>query len=227
MSSHLERKTLFGLMISALVAAFALSACGGDDGSLAGEASSSPPSSTVDEMVLLRDAGPCKGGRLTVAGLEQVQEDWEEGLRLAKEAAVAWQRDATLVSARLTCGFLSPGTVVKATFYSDTARTLFFSYTSETRPVDPGVPAPPQLFTEGVSFGALHDALIEAGYSERAEIHPSSGIYVRYNGTTTPFGPESAPAETIILHLIIVQEGTVQDVFVSVEDWALIPINDQ
>ncbi len=227
MSSHLDPKARFRFMILALAVTFALSACSGDDGSPAGEVGSSTPASPMDETVLLSDTGPCKGGRLTIAGLEEVQEDWEEDLRLANEAAAVWQRDAKLVSARLTCGFLSPGTAVKATFYSDTVRTLFFSYTGETRPVDPGVPAPPQLFTEGVSFGALHDALIEAGYSEHAEIHPSSGVYIRYNGTATPFGPESAPAETIILHLIIVQDGTVQDVFVDIEDWTLIPISDQ
>jgi hypothetical protein len=222
------RKRSVRFLIMACFAAILLMACGGDEETTIGEAMGSPTASTpLDPALLISGDGPCESGRLTIAGLQGVQDEWEAGIDAAYESAVAWERDAKLVSARLSCGFLDSDTVVKATFYSDTIRTMFSSYTGETKPVDPGVPAPPQLFTEDVSFPALHDALRDAGFSEEAEIHPSSGVDVRYNGATTPFGPASAPTETVIMHLIVVQDGTVQDVFVDVEGWSVISMSDE
>lgn len=212
----------------ACLAAILLMGCGADEDTAIGEAVGSPTASApLDPAVLMSGEGPCQSGRLTIAGLQGVQDEWEVGVDAAYESALAWQRDAKLVSARLSCGFLDSDTVVKATFYSDTIRTTFSSYTGETTPVDPGIPAPPQLFTEEVSFPALHDALRDAGFSAEAEIHPSSGVDVRYNGATTPFGPPSAPTQTVILHLIVVEGGTVQDVFVDAEGWSVISMSDE
>lgn len=228
MSIKSGRKGSVRLLIVACFVAILIAACGGDEDTAIGEAVGSPTASaSLDPAVLISGNGPCKSGRLTVSGLQEVQDEWEAGVDAAYESAVAWQRDAKLVSARLTCGFLDSDTIVKASFYSDTIRTMYSSYTGETKPVDPGVPAPPQLFTEDVSFPALHDALRDAGFSEEAEIHPSSGVDVRYNGATTPFGPPSAPTQTVILYLIVVEDGTVQDVFVDVEGWSVISMSDE
>lgn len=176
----------------------------------------------VDQPFIATENGPCRNGRLVVGRLDEVQPAWDRGIAAASQQAEDWQRDARLVEARITCGFLKADAVVKATFYSDTARTLFFSYTGETQPVDPGVPAPPLLVSDGVAFSKVKAILLEAGFDDDAEVHPSSGVNVRYNGTTTPFGPSAAPEETIILHLILVQDGMVQDVFIDAASWQIV-----
>lgn len=200
-----------------------LTGCGSssssDDGQ-AGVVETGP--AIVDQALVNTEDGPCQGGRLVIGRLDETQDDWDQGIQTATEGARQWQSDARLIEGRLACGFLSAGAVVKSTFYSDTARSLYFSYTGETRPVDPGVPAPPQLFSESMIFTDLKATLLDAGFAATAEVHPSSGINVRYNGTTTPFGPASAPEETIIIHTILVEDGMVQDVFVDAGRWQIV-----
>lgn len=209
-----------------LLVMMVLAGCSASSAGSGADAGTEPAEAvSADQPLIATEDGPCRDGRLVIGRLDDVQDDWDQGVASATEQAQQWQRDARLVEARLACGFLNAGTVVKATFYSDTVRTLFFSYTGETQPVDPGVPAPPRLFSETVTFSDLKATLVDTGFSETAEVHPSSGVNVRYNGTTTPFGPAAAPAETIILHLILVQDGMVQDVFVDANKWRIIPDN--
>ena len=210
-------------MVLALMLIVILAGCGSGSSAPESGAGMAPTgAAAADQRLGSIEDGPCRGGRLVVGRLDEVQVNWDEGIAEATVRAREWQRDARLVEARVACGFLNAGTIVKATFYSDTVRSLFFGYAGETRPVDPGVPAPPQLASETISFQDLKETLLYAGFSETAEVHPSSGVNVRYNGTTTPFGPPSAPEEMIVLHLILVQDGMVQDVFVDAARWQII-----
>lgn len=207
------------LLLTIVILTGCSSSSSSDDGG-AGTVATGP--AIVDQALVDSEDGPCQGGRLVIGRLDETQNDWDQGIQTATEDARQWQSDARLIEGRLACGFLSAGAVVKATFYSDTARSLFFRYTGETRPVDPGVPAPPQLFSESMKFADLKATLLDAGFAATAEVDPSSGINVRYNGTTTPFGPPSAPEETIIVHTILVEDGMVQDVFVDAGRWQIV-----
>ncbi len=217
------RSRVSRFVVLGVAAMLLLAGCGAGSSTGGPEADATRPLEAAQSVISTAD-GPCTDGRFVIGRLDEVQSAWDEGIAAATERARGWERDALLVEARLSCGFLSSEAVVKGTYYSDTARTLYFSYTGETTPVDPGVPAPPQLSSDTVSFTKLETALLDAGYSENAEVHPSSGVNVRYNGTTTPFGPASAPPETIIIHLTLVQDGMVQDVFIDSNTWQ--PISD-
>jgi len=205
---------------AAMAVLLGLSGCGLGAGGM-----SVKPTSTVDlsQPVMSLDDGPCAGGRMTVATLAEMQEAWEAGVAVARADAADWQVDATMVEARIGCAFLGTGVVVKGRFYSAVARAFFASYTGETTPIDPGVPEPPGLDPRSLSMPRLAETLRETGVEDTAEIHPTSGINIRYNGTTTRFGPPGAPAEAVIVHVIVVTDSVSRDIFVDTRDWLVIP----
>ncbi len=220
MNGSRRRRERPRLVMFALSMTLVLSACaGGDD--VVGIVTPTPTNDLSQPVISLAD-GPCAGGRLTVGALAEMQAAWEQEIIGAQAAATAWQEDAKLVEAQVGCAFLGPGVEVKGRFYSGEARAYFASYTGVTTPIDPGVPEPPVLDTAPVSFERIAETLLAEGVDPTAEIHPTSGINVRYNGTSTPFGPPGTPAETIIIHVIVVTDGDARDLFIETTNWQTI-----
>jgi len=203
-----------------MVVLLVLTGCSG--GGTGGSGASTTPTMDLSEPVISSAGGPCAGGRLPVGALADLRGAWDAGASQAQALATAWQEDALLIEAQIECAFLGTGVDVKGRFYSGEARSFFSSYTGVTTPIDPGVPEPPGLDPAAVSFPRLAETLLAAGVDPAAEIHPTSGINIRYNGTTTPFGPPDSPGETVIVHVIVVTDGDQRDIFIDTRDWEII-----
>ena len=90
--------------------------------------------------------------------------------------------------------------------------------------VDPA--SVPALPIEEVNFRELHLALARAGYDEDAELNPATGVTVRLNAPTDPFGPPDTP-QGMVYYVAIAGQGTVQDLFVSSPGWTIHSYQDR
>jgi hypothetical protein len=168
----------------------------------------------------------CAGGRLRVGDLAQVGDEWAAGVQSAIEAALAWRPDARLVMMQVGCAPLEAGFRWQGTFYSQIAQSFFFSDTGMSEPAEVDPAAVPALPLEEVDFHELHLALARAGYSDEAELNPASGALVRLNAPTDPFGPPDTPAG-LVYHVAVVDQGNVQDLFVSSPGWTIHSYQDR
>jgi hypothetical protein len=162
----------------------------------------------------------CAGGRLRVGDLAAVGDEWAAGVQTAIEAARAWRPDARLVTVQVGCVPLEAGFRWHGMFYSESAQSFFFSDTGLSEPAEVDPAAVPALPLEAVDFRGLHLALARTGYREEAELNPATGATVRLNAPTDPFGPPDAP-QGVIYHVAVVEQGNVQDLFVSGANWTI------
>jgi hypothetical protein len=168
----------------------------------------------------------CLGGRLRVGDLVAVNQEWAAGVQSAIEAALAWRPDARLVAMQVGCVPLEPGFRWQGTFYSQTAQSFFSSDTGLSEPAEIDPASVPALPLEEVDFLELHRALARAGYGDDAELNPATGATVRLNAPTDPFGPPGAP-QGLLYHVAIVDQGNVQDLFVSSGSWTIYSYQDR
>lgn len=193
-------------------------------------ADSSPaamPSPTAIPVPLLTPVTErCAGGRLRVGDLAAVANEWGAGVQTAIETALAWRPDARLVTMQVACAPLEAGFRWQGTFYSQTAQSFFSSDTRLSQPAEVDPALVPILPLDEIDFGRLHQVLIDAGYSETAELNPASGATVRLNAPGNPFGPPGTP-QGLIYHVAIVDESSIQDVFISSSDWAIHSYQDR
>ncbi|HEY8447698.1 MAG TPA: hypothetical protein VIL01_11385 [Thermomicrobiales bacterium] len=157
----------------------------------------------------------CEDGRLLIGDLPQMDQEWRAGLEAARAKALAWQPDARLNSLRVGCQLFEPGFRWQATFYSDTAQAFYLSDTGETQPAEIDPERIPTLPTDSISFGLLRHTLAKAGYSDTDELSPSTGVELRLNTQAIPFGPSSAPFDTVLYHVAVERRGEIRDVFVG------------
>jgi hypothetical protein len=174
---------------------------------------------TVPPTPTLAVAGkPCASGKLLIGDLPAIDQVWRQGLEQATAKAIEWQQDAVLSNLRVVCQLFEAEFRWQATFYSRNAQAFFSSDTREVMPARVEESAVPTLNTDGLSFALLHQALVDAGYGNDFEISPSSGVDIRVNSATSPFGPPEAPDDVILYHVSIERLGEVKDVFVSGRD---------
>jgi hypothetical protein len=168
----------------------------------------------------------CRGGRLRVGDLIVVSEEWGAGVQTAIEAALAWRPDARLVTMQVGCLPLESRFRWQGMFYSQSAQSFFFSDTGLSEPAEIDPASVPVLPLEEVNFLELHRALARAGYGDDAELNPATGATVRLNAPTDPFGPPGTP-QGLIYHVAVVDQGNVQDLFVSSGNWTIYSYQDQ
>jgi hypothetical protein len=193
-------------------------------------ADSSPevtPSPTPVPLSLLTPvAERCAGGRLRVGDLSAVANEWGAGVQTAIEAALAWRPDARLVTMQVACAPLEAGFRWQGTFYSQTAQSFFSSDTGLSQPAEVDPASVPILPLDEIDFNRLHQVLMDGGYNESSELNPASGATVRLNAPGNPFGPPGTP-QGLIYHVAIVDESSVQDVFISSPDWVMHTYEDR
>jgi hypothetical protein len=160
----------------------------------------------------------CVDGRLRIADLPAIQDEFEAGVVEERAKAERWHDDARLVGLRVGCRLLDDGFSWRGIFFSDAIQTYYFSDTGETRTVDVVAPPGPTLPLDGVNFRDLHQALGRAGFDETAELSPSSNVEVRLNSPEAPFGPPEAPQGEVYFHVAIEFRGDIIDLFISAED---------
>jgi hypothetical protein len=160
---------------------------------------------------------PCHDGRLLVADLPLIDNQWEPGLEESRARAAEWQEDSRLVEFRVSCGLFEPGFRWQATYFSEEAQALYAADTRESNPLDVDPEAIPTLDLSEVSFAALREALLSVDYTDDNELEPSTGVDIRVNSTGLPFGPPEAPIGSTIAHVSIEFRGEVKDLFISSE----------
>jgi hypothetical protein len=168
----------------------------------------------------------CAVGRLTVGDIASVAVEWSAGVQGALERAREWRGDARLVGLQVGCQPLEPAFRWEGTFYSDTAQAFFASDTRQTTPAEVDPAAVPNLPLERIDFGELHRALARAGYGDRSLLSPTSGLTVRLNAPTDPFGPPGTPAD-VVYHVAIDERGETRDLFVSAANWTIHSYQDR
>ncbi len=168
----------------------------------------------------------CAGGRLRVGDLAAVGDEWGAGVQSAIETARAWRPDAMLVTMQVGCAPLEAAFRWQGTFYSQTAQSFYFSDTGMSEPAEVDPASVPALPIEEVNFRELHLALARAGYDEDAELNPATGVTVRLNAPTDPFGPPDTP-QGLVYYVAVAGQGTVQDLFVSSPGWTIHSYQDQ
>ena len=169
----------------------------------------------------------CAAGRLVVGDIPQVALEWAAGVQSALERARDWRGDARLVSLQVGCQPLEPAFRWEGIFYSDTAQAFFASDTRQSTPAEVEPAAVPNLPLDRIDFGELHRALARAGYADAAVISPTSGLTVRLNAPTDPFGPPTVPPDAVVYHVAIDDRGETNDLFVSGLDWTVHAYRDQ
>jgi hypothetical protein len=168
----------------------------------------------------------CAGGRLRVGDLAAVGDEWGAGVQAAIESARAWRPDAQLVTMQVGCAPLEAGFRWQGAFYSRTAQSFYLSDTGLSEPAEIDPAAVPILPLEQVDFRELHLALARSGYEDDAELNPATGATVRLNAPTDPFGPPGTP-QGLVYHVAVVEQGNVQDLFVSGSSWTIHAYGDQ
>lgn len=190
------------------------------------EPTATPSPTPPPQALLTPEPERCAGGRLRMGDLAQVGEEWAAGVQSAIEDALAWRPDARLVIMQVGCAPLEAGFRWQGTFYSQTAQSFFFSDTGMSEPAEVDPASVPTLPLEDVNFRELHLALARAGYAEEVELNPATGATVRLNAPTDPFGPPGTP-QGLVYHVAVVDQGNVQDLFVSSPGWTIHSYQDQ
>lgn len=213
-----------------LVAAGLLTGCSGISAPtplIAESAPTATPSPTPAPVSLLTPVPErCAGGRLRVGDLATVGDEWGSGVQSAIEIARAWRPDAQLVTMQVGCAPLEAGFRWEGTFYSQTAQSFYLSNTGLSEPAEIDPASVPALPLEEVNFRELHLAMARAGYEDDAELNPATGATVRLNAPTDPFGPPDTP-QGLVYHVAVVEQGTVQDLFISGSSWTPYTYGDQ
>ncbi len=213
-----------------VVAAVLLTGCSGISAPtplIAESAPTATPSPTPAPVSLLTPAPErCAGGRLRVGDLATVGDEWGAGVQSAIESARAWRPDAQLVTMQVGCAPLEAGFRWEGTFYSRTAQSFYLSDTGLSEPAEIDPAAVPALPLEEVNVRELHLAMARAGYEDAAELNPATGATVRLNAPTDPFGPPDTP-QGLVYHVAVVDQGTVQDLFISGSSWTPYTYGDQ
>lgn len=194
------------------------------DGAGAAQVASPPPAS------LARPTPPaaavyCADGRLALGDLLKIETEWEAGVAAAADQARGWQADARLVQLRIGCQPLESGFRWQGTFYSDSAQSYFLSDTGQTEPAEDDPASIPTLPLEGISFQQLHLALARAGHADTDTFNPASGVTVRLNAPSEPFGPPGIP-EAVVYYVAVELQGEVRDLFVSQTNWTIYSYRD-
>ncbi|MCC6314635.1 MAG: hypothetical protein IT337_11565 [Thermomicrobiales bacterium] len=184
------------------------------------------PSAVADRIAHpTAPAGHCATGRLLVGDIPTIAATWTVGVQDAIERAQTWRSDARLVILQIGCLPLEADFRWEGIFYSDSAQAFFASDTGVSSPAEVDPVTVPTLPLDRVSFGEVHRSLARAGYPDSAQISPTSGLTVRLNSPTDPFGPPGIPQD-IVYHVAIEELGEARDLFITAANWTIYSYQD-
>jgi hypothetical protein len=208
---------------AAALALLVLAGCAGGSGAKIQQesAETSAPTTTPTVDPVSPDRVVCEDGRLLLSDLELMDAQVKDGLNAAEAEAKAWQSDVKLNRLRVGCQLFEAKFRWQATYYSEKLQTFYSSDTGETEPAEISPAEVAELPTTNLSFGMVHRSLIKAGFGDGDVISPSSGVDIRFNTQAQPFGPPSAPKDTVIYHVSIERQGETKDVFISGTDGSI------
>jgi hypothetical protein len=216
--------------LAVLLMALLLSGCGGiaappaPPTAVPAEASP-PPTANLVRPTPPSEPLPCVAGRLTLGDLLAIEEEWEAGVAAATEQAQRWQADARLVQLQIGCQPLEEGYRWQGLYYSNSAQSYYFSDTGQTEPAEADPASIPSLPLDGISFQRLHVTLARGGHDDTDTFSPTSGVTVRLNAPSQPFGPPTIP-EDVVYYVAVELQGEVRDLFVSEADWTIYSYRD-
>jgi len=215
-------RVLATLLPMMTVSALLLVGCGGPvtPAPVATENPLPPTETPMPESTVVEAHVRCAEGVLTVGDLPFMDAEWAAGLQIALQKAQAWRGDARLVELQIGCSPLESGFRWNGVFYSNTAQAFFSSDTGMTTPAEIEPAAVVTLPLERISFAELHRAIAKAGFPDETPVNPTSGITVKLNAPTDPFGPPGIPND-VVVHLALETDTDVQDLFVSAANWTL------
>jgi hypothetical protein len=162
----------------------------------------------------------CDNGRLLVGDVPAIGTEWAAGVQDALERARDWRSDARLIAIQVGCRPLENQFRWEGRFYSDTAQAFFSSDSGMITPAEVDPRAVVTLPLDRIDFAAMHRTLNQAGFADDAVMEPASGLIVRLNAPTDPFGPPGTPPD-VTYHVAIEERGETRDLFVSGADWAI------
>lgn len=163
------------------------------------------------------DRVPCGDGNLRIQDLSAIDGLWGPGLEEAYERAVVWQADARLVGFRITCELFEPGFRWMATYYSAEAQALFSTDSGESRPIDVEPEDIPSLDVSQLSFHDIREALLSYDYPDSSVLQPATGVDIRVNSRSIPFGPPETPFDRTIAHVSLEFRGEIKDLFIDTQ----------
>lgn len=179
-----------------------------------------PPPTRIVRPTPPGEARRCEDGRIQLGDLEEIENAWAEGVATATELAQRWQADARLVQLKVACQPLEEGFRWQGRFYSDSAQSYYFSDTGQTEPAEADPSTIPTLPLNDLSFQHLHLTLARAGYADTDAFNPTSGVTIRLNAASEPFGPPGIP-EAVVYYVAIGLQGEVRDLFISEANWTI------
>lgn len=179
-----------------------------------------PTAVATEPIATVQPEARCASGRLAVGDIPAIATEWTAGVQAALQRAREWRGDARLVSFQVGCQPLEPAFRWEGVFYSDTAQAFFASDTRQTTPAEVDPAAVPNLPLDRIDFIGLHRALARAGYGDDALFSPTSGLTVRFNAPTDPFGPPGTPVD-LVYHVAIDDRGETRDLFASGANWTI------
>lgn len=190
--------------------------------STGGDGPSAPVTPSVDDAVTSPESSPgtaervpCEDGNLLIRDLSAIDGLWGPGLEEAYLRAAAWHEDARLVGFRVTCELFEPGFRWQATYYSAEAQALYSTDTGESTPIDLAPDQIPSLDVSRISFHAIREALLSYDYPDDTVLQPSTGVDLRVNSASLPFGPPETPLDQTIAHVSLEFRGEVKDLFID------------
>jgi hypothetical protein len=173
----------------------------------------SPPS-----LIQGDPAQPCGDGVLHVRDLEGADASLQQGIADATAIAQAWQKDVRLYSLQLACPILRSGYSWSGVFFSQTAQAFFRTDSRGLSAAEYDPSVIPTLDPTSLSFRAIYNSLLKAGFDGAMTIDPASGVMVRQNTAAIPFGPSNAPKDKVLVHLAIIDRNETKDVWVDAVD---------
>lgn len=180
----------------------------------------SPPPTRVMRPTPPEEARRCEDGRIQLGDLQEIESEWADGVATATEQAQRWQADARLVQLKVACQPLEEGFRWQGRFYSDSAQSYYFSDTGQTEPAEADPSTIPTLPLDNLSFQQLHFTLARAGHADTDAFSPTSGVTIRLNAQSEPFGPPGIP-EAVVYYVAIELQGEVRDLFISEANWTI------
>lgn len=161
---------------------------------------------------------PCYDGRLRIRDLEHADPSIPAGLEHVYDVGAAWEQDAQLFSLRLGCPLLETGYQWEGTFFSRDAQAFFSTDTVQVTPAEDDPSTVTILSTDGLQVHFVYRSLVRAGFSPDATLSAGSGVTIRVNTESQPFGPPDAPKGDVYFHVAIEDRGEVIDIWVASKD---------
>lgn len=173
-----------------------------------------PPSS----LVLGDPSQPCGAGVLHVRDLDNADASLAQGIADATKKAQTWESDVRLYTLQLSCPILQSGYSWNGVFFSQRAQAFYRTDTLEPSAAEYDPSVIPTLDPGTLSFREIYRSLMKAGFDGSMEIDPASGVTVRQNTASIPFGPPNAPKDKVLVHLAIIDRNETKDVWVDAVD---------